>query len=85
MLKLIRKRSSALPSHRLGRSAVHHVLVVSETGDIKNIVGARPSQPDVSGNATLMEKDHDDDEDGAFYDEDDPELVDDADKGKSGV
>ena len=85
VLKLIRKRSSALPSHRLGRSAVHHVLVVSETGDIKNIVGARPSQPDVSGNATLMEKDHDDDEDGAFYDEDDPELVDDADKGKSGV
>jgi superfamily II DNA/RNA helicase len=83
VLKLIRKRSSAQPSHRLGRSAVHHVLVVSKTGDIKNIVGARPSQPDVSGNETLIEKDQDDDEDGVFYDgEDDPELVDDADRGK---
>lgn len=82
VLKLIRKRSSALPSHRLGRSAVHHVLVVSKTGDIKNIVGARPSQSDVNGNATLIENDHDD-EDGIFYDgEDDPELMDDTDKGK---
>jgi len=86
VLKLTRKRSSALPSHRLGRSAVHHVLVVSRTGDIKNIIGARPSQLDVSGNANLIEKDRDDDEDedGILYDDGDvdPELVDDAHNGK---
>ncbi|KAG8219723.1 P-loop containing nucleoside triphosphate hydrolase protein [Butyriboletus roseoflavus] len=80
VLKLIRKRSSALPAHRLGRSAVHHVLVVSKTGDIKNIVGARPLQPD-----TILlaqdDADENDDEDGVFYDgDDDAELVDDADK-----
>lgn len=84
VLKLIKKRSSALPSHRLGRSAVHHVLVVSKTGDIKNIVGARPSQSYVGGNMTPMEKDRDDDDDEAFYDDgDDPELVDEADRGKT--
>ncbi|KAF8140356.1 P-loop containing nucleoside triphosphate hydrolase protein [Boletus edulis] len=79
-VKLIRQRSSAVPSHRLGRSAMHHVLVVSKTGNIKNIIGALPSQPDVSGEATL-EKDVDDAEDAVFYDsDDDPELVDEADK-----
>lgn len=83
VLKLIRKRSSALPTHRLGRSAVHHVLVVSKTGDIKNIVGACPLQP---GNATSLEKDfaeHNDEEDIVFYeDDDDRELASDVDKGK---
>ncbi|KAG6381084.1 P-loop containing nucleoside triphosphate hydrolase protein [Boletus reticuloceps] len=79
-VKLIRQRSSAVPSHRLGRSAMHHVLVVSKTGDIKNIIGALPSQPDVSGDATL-ENDVDNAEDAVFYDsDDDPELVDEADK-----
>lgn len=85
VLKFIRKRSSALPAHRLGRSAVHHVLVVSKTGDIKNIVGARPLQ-DISCNATLLEQDaaDDEDEDAIFCeDEDDAELVDDVDKGKN--
>lgn len=87
VLKFIRKRSSALPAHRLGRSAVHHVLVVSKTGDIKNIVGARPLQPDINCNATLLEQEaavDNEDEDGVFYDDDDDaELVDDADKGKN--
>lgn len=83
VLKLIKKRSSALPCHRLGRSAVHHVLVVSKTGDIKNIVGARPPEPNVSGDVTSLEKDDgDEEEEGVFYDDDeDPELVDEGDKG----
>ncbi|KAN0100528.1 P-loop containing nucleoside triphosphate hydrolase protein [Tylopilus felleus] len=82
VLKLIKKRSSALPCHRLGRSAVHHVLVVSKTGDIKNIVGARPPEPNVSGDVTSLEKDDgDEEEEGVFYDDDeDPELVDEGDK-----
>ncbi|KAH0838221.1 P-loop containing nucleoside triphosphate hydrolase protein [Lanmaoa asiatica] len=85
VLKFIKKRSSALPTHRLGRSAVHHVLVVSKTGDIKNIIGARPLQRDTSGDASLLEKDvadHNDDGDVVYYedDDDDDELVHDADK-----
>lgn len=82
VLKLIRKRSSALPSHRLGRSAVHHVLVVSKTGDIKNIDGARPSQPNVSSNVTLLEQDQGNDEQGVFYDDYDDHQLDEADKGE---
>lgn len=87
VLKLTRNRSSALPAHRLGRSAVHHVLVVSKTGDIKNIVGARALEADSRGSATLLDQDVTDDnggDDGVFYDEDDDtELVDDADKGEN--
>ena len=86
VIKLIRKRSSALPAHRLGRSAIHHVLVVSKTGDIKNIVGARPLLPDTINNGSLLEKDveeHEDGEDAVFYDEDDDsELVGDVDRGE---
>ncbi|KIK96004.1 hypothetical protein PAXRUDRAFT_32663 [Paxillus rubicundulus Ve08.2h10] len=83
VLKLIRKRSSALPAHRLGRSAVHHVLVVSKTGDIKNIAGARPLNPVHNATAVLNGDavvHHDEEEGNVFYDDDDPELHDDADK-----
>ncbi|KAF9229169.1 P-loop containing nucleoside triphosphate hydrolase protein [Gyrodon lividus] len=76
VLKLIRKRSSALPAHRLGRSAIHHVLVVSQTGDIKNIAGACPLNP--VHNATPVSTE---DEGRVLYDDDDdPELQDDVDK-----
>ncbi|KIJ21852.1 hypothetical protein PAXINDRAFT_65260 [Paxillus involutus ATCC 200175] len=83
VLKLIRKRSSALPAHRLDRSAVHHVLVVSKTGDIKNIAGARPLKPVHDATPVLTDDaivDHDEDEGNVFYDDDDPELQDDVDK-----
>ena len=86
VVKLVRTRSSSLPTHRLDRSAVHHVLVVSKTGDIKNIAGARPMEPDITNNTAELEKDdakHENEEDAVFYDDDDdPELVGDVDKGK---
>lgn len=86
VLKLNRKRSSALPSHRLGRSAIHHVLVVSKTGDIRNIVGARPLQAEVVGNVSSSEKEvvEDSDEEDVVFcgDNDDAELVGDVDEGK---
>jgi superfamily II DNA/RNA helicase len=69
VLKLIRKRSSALPAHRLDRSAVHHVLVVSKTGDIKNIAGARPLKPVHDATPVLTDDaivDHDEDEGNVF-------------------
>ncbi|KAF9244595.1 P-loop containing nucleoside triphosphate hydrolase protein [Melanogaster broomeanus] len=73
---LIRKRS-------LDRSAIHHVLVVSKTGDIKNIAGARPRNP-VQGTMPILAEDtvarHDEDETSVFYDDDDVELKDDVDR-----
>jgi len=63
---------------------MHHVLVVSTTGDIKNMAGALPLQPDDRDDKSAPKEDiavHDNDEDGIFYDEDeDPELRDDVDR-----
>lgn len=41
VINLVRAPSSSRPAHALGRTAVHHVLVVSEDGHINNISGAK--------------------------------------------
>lgn len=41
---LIRAPSKSLPAHALNRMAIHHVLVVSEDGSIRNLPGACPAK-----------------------------------------
>ncbi|KIJ68564.1 hypothetical protein HYDPIDRAFT_146830 [Hydnomerulius pinastri MD-312] len=77
VLKLIKKGKAAVPAHSLDRTAVHHVLVVSKTGDIKNIEGARP--PQIAATPIAAEGANENDED-VFFDDDDLELPDNVDK-----
>lgn len=41
---LVNAPSKSHPAHGLNRAAIHHVLVVSEDGSIKNLLGARPRE-----------------------------------------
>ncbi|KAL4069701.1 P-loop containing nucleoside triphosphate hydrolase protein [Scleroderma yunnanense] len=47
--RLIRVTSKSLPAHALNRMAIHHVLVVSEDGSIRNLPGARSAKDEEKG------------------------------------
>ncbi|KAI6153679.1 P-loop containing nucleoside triphosphate hydrolase protein, partial [Pisolithus tinctorius] len=57
VVSLVNAPSKSLPAHVLNRVAIHHVLVVSEDGSIKNLPGAHSREIDEKGLGIVSNQD----------------------------